>query len=222
MFPRFERQVDGLFRFYTPVLHRGLPFLLCAFGMRILHKGCDAVNLPGMAAFFPGGVQPSMRWDARAEAASWTSTATAAVARHDPELATRVPADIAVFCPDYAKATLQDRRAFWVGLLSATAKHESGFNPKASGGGGRYVGLLQISPSTARIAGCDARSSAALKDGAANLECAVTIMAPHVAADGVVAGKGASGVGRDWGPFSDKAMRRDIAAWTSAQDYCRV
>lgn len=196
---------------------------LMALGLTAgLLGGCDEVNVASLVGLFPAGALPAMRWDARAEAASWTTRAMAAVARHDGELAARVPADIAVFCPQYAKAPVQDRRAFWVGLLSATAKHESSFNPRASGGGGRYVGLMQISPASARLAGCEARSAAALQDGAANLECAVRIMAPKVAADGVVAGRGNRGIGRDWGPFSTATDRREIAAWTSAQDYCRV
>ena len=187
-----------------------------------LLSACEVVDVASLAGLFPAGALPAMRWDARAEAASWTNRAMVAVARHDGELAARVPADIAVFCPQYAKAPVQDRRAFWVGLLSATARHESSFNPRASGGGGRYVGLMQISPGTARLAGCVARSGAALRDGAANLECAVRIMAPKVAADGVVAGRGNRGIGRDWGLFSTGAKRREIAAWTSAQEYCRV
>ena len=99
---------------------------------------------------------------------------------------------------------------------------KAAFNPRASGGGGRYIGLMQISPSTARLAGCEARSSSALKDGAANLECAVRIMAPHVAADGMVAGKGNRGMARDWGPMTRKSKRSEIAAWTAAQPYCAV
>ncbi len=187
-----------------------------------LLAACAAINVPSLAAFFPDGVLPVMRWDARPEAAVWTTTAMAEVARHDGELAARVPRDIAVFCPQYVQASLNDRRAFWVGLLSATTKQESSYNPKAAGGGGRYVGLMQIAPATARRAGCEARSAAALKDGAANLQCAVRIMAPNVAADGVVAGNGGLGVGRDWGPLSSGSKRREIAAWTRAQEYCRV
>ncbi|MEO6300118.1 MAG: transglycosylase SLT domain-containing protein, partial [Paracoccaceae bacterium] len=186
-----------------------------------LLPGAAHAQKPTLVSFNPG-VMPAMRWDAKAGAAAWTATAMAAVAKHDGELAGRVPRDVAAFCPDYAKGSLQDRRAFWVGLMSATAKHESGFNAKASGGGGRYVGLMQISPATARTARCGADSTVELKDGAANLECAVKVMAPHVAADGVVAGKGGAGVGRDWGPFSNPTLRRDIAAWTSVQDYCRI
>jgi hypothetical protein len=196
-------------------------FLSLALGASLL-AGCVDTGLVSKSGFLPGELMPEMRWDTRPEADLWTSQAMVAVARHDGELAGRVPGDIALFCPEYARATLNDRRAFWVGLMSATAKHESSFNPRASGGGGRYIGLMQIAPATARIAGCDARSSAALKDGGENLECAVRIMAPHVAADGMVAGSGNRGIARDWGPFSSASKRREIAAWTSQQDYCKA
>ena len=183
---------------------------------------CAELNLPDPSGLLPGSALPVMQWDARPEAATWTRAAYAAVASHDAELALTVPADIALFCPDYPKAGLSDRRAFWVGLLSAIAKPESGFNPSASGGSGRYVGLLQISPQTARQYDCTATSGTGLKDGTANLQCAVRIFAPHVGADGMVAGHGNQGIARDWGPFQSTAARHDIADWTSAQDYCRA
>ena len=187
-----------------------------------LLSACAGVTAPILTAFQPGGYTPVMRWDARPEAATWTARALAAVRAHDAELAARVPTDIDTFCPGYKSASLGNRRAFWVGLMSATAKHESSFNPRAAGGAGRYIGLMQISPGTARLAGCEARSSAGLKDGAANLECAVRIFAPHVGADGYVAGNGNRGVARDWGPFSRKSKRAEIAAWTAAQPYCQA
>lgn len=187
-----------------------------------LLSACDQVRIPDLASYLPHGMLPAMGWDARPEAADWTRRALGAVGRHDSELAGRVPGDIDTFCPLYRTAGLADRRAFWVGLMSATARHESSYNPKASGGGGRYVGLMQISPGTARLAGCGATSSEGLKDGAANLECAVEILAPHVAQDGMVAGKGRQGMGRDWGPFSRKSKRAEIAAWTASQAYCQA
>ena len=183
--------------------------------------GCERITVPALASFLPGGALPAMRWDVRAEAKEWTTKALAAVARHDGELASRVPGDIAVFCPGYAKRGVNDRRAFWVGLMSAVARYESGFNPQAVGGGGRYVGLMQISPQTARQYGCGAGSSAALKDGAANLACAVQVFAPHVAADGMVAGGGNRGMARDWGPTSKRSDRAEIVGWTSKQAYCK-
>ena len=164
--------------------------------------------------------QPAMGWDARPEAAAWTSATLAAVARYDGVLAGAVPGDIKAWCPGYAKNGLEERRAFWAGVLSALAKPESGWNPSASGGGGRYIGLLQISPQTARGYGCEATTAAALKDGAANLTCGVRIMARQLAQDGVVAGNGRRGLGRDWGPFNVASKRQSMAAWTAKQSYC--
>ena len=197
------------------------PLLALSMTLGLL-SACAGATVPDLAAFLPGGAAPVMRWDARPEAATWTARALTAVAARDEELASRVPGDIATFCPGYASAPIGNRRAFWVGLMSATAKHESSFNPKASGGGGRYIGLMQISPGTARLAGCEARTSAALKDGAANLECAVRILAPHVAEDGMIAGKGNRGVARDWGPLARQSKRAEIATWTAAQPYCQA
>ena len=162
-----------------------------------------------------------MGWDARPEAAGWTISTLAAVARYDSVLAAQVPGDIKAWCPGYEAAELADRRAFWAGLLSVLAKPESSWNPRASGGGGRYIGLLQISPQTARANGCAATSATALKDGAANLRCGVTIMARQVARDGVVVGNGRQGLGRDWGPFRKAELRGQMAAWTASQSYCR-
>jgi hypothetical protein len=164
--------------------------------------------------------RPPMRWDHRPEAAAWTEAALVAVAARDDVLASRVPADIANWCPGYPDASLEERRAFWVGVMSALARHESTWNPGAVGGKGQWFGLMQISPSTARSNGCSAQSGGALKDGAANLSCAVSVFSRDVARDGVVAGKGNRGVGRQWAPFRKASKRADMAAWTSAQPYC--
>ena len=163
-----------------------------------------------------------MRWDHRPEAKSWTIEAVEAVAKKDAVLAGRVPKDIKTWCPGYEKASISERRAFWVGLMSAVSKHESTWQPNVTGGGGRYVGLMQISPTTAKGHGCDAKSAKALKDGGDNLSCAVEIFAEKVGADGVVAGNGRAGLGRDWGPFHNAKKRAEMAAWTSKQPYCKI
>lgn len=163
---------------------------------------------------------PPMGWDHRPEAESWTTATLLAVSSKDADLAQSVPNDIAAWCPGYASAAITERRMFWAGLLSKVAKYESSWNPAAAGGGGRYIGLMQISPRTAGNNGCAATSANALKDGAANLQCAVIIMSQQVARDGVVAGSGNRGAGRDWMPFRDRAKRAEIAAWTASQPYC--
>lgn len=134
------------------------------------------------------------------------------------------PKDIRDWCPGYARADLATRRAFWVGFLSALAKHESTWNPRAVGGGGLWYGLLQILPATARLFGCKARTGAALKDGAANLSCGIRIMAQTVTRDGVISARRPrwSGVAADWGPLRKAAKREEMAAWLKAQDYCQM
>lgn len=169
-----------------------------------------------------GAALPLMQWDHQPEGDEWTAAALQEVALYDSALAGTVPDDVAAWCPGYATASLQDRRAFWVGMFSALAKHESTWNERAAGGGGRWIGLTQISPDTARNYGCEAQSAEALKDGAQNLACAVRIAAHQVGRDDLVAGPGNRGLGRDWMPFRKAAKREDMEAWISEQAYCRA
>ncbi|MFN7599741.1 MAG: hypothetical protein ACK5PT_23990, partial [Cereibacter sp.] len=74
---------------------------------------------------------------------------------------------------------------------------------------------------TARHFGCEATTAAALKDGVSNLSCAVRIAAVQVRRDGMVAGGGAKGMGRDWAPFRNSSKRAEMASWTRSQSYCQ-
>ena len=185
-----------------------------------------AISLSGCISTAPEDqmsfVAPPMQWDHHPEGADWTESTLVAVSTKDPQLSERVPADIETWCPGYTDASVEERRAFWTGLLSAVAKYESTWNEKASGGGGRWIGLMQISPRSAANYGCDATSVGALKDGEANLECAVEIMSRQVAKDGMVAGGGNLGIGRDWAPLRSSEKRAAMAAWTRAQPYCKA
>ncbi|WP_235862305.1 transglycosylase SLT domain-containing protein [Roseovarius litorisediminis] len=163
---------------------------------------------------------PRTRWEHRAEALLWTRSTLSALRAHGAPLVQLVPGDIANWCPAYPQADADRRRAFWVGFLSALAKHESTYRPDAVGGGGKWFGLLQIKPSTARGYKCRAGSGAALKNGPDNLSCAVRIMAVTVPRDGVVS-RGMGGVAADWGPLHNRSKRNDMMAWTRAQSYCK-
>ncbi len=167
-------------------------------------------------------VAPPMRWDHHPEGEDWTESTLVALSTKDALLSEQVPADIETWCPAYAEAPVEARRAFWAGLLSAVAKYESTWNPTASGGGGRWIGLMQISPRSAANYGCEATSVGALKDGEANLECAVEIMSEQVAKDGLVAGGGNRGIGRDWAPLRSSEKRAEMASWTREQPYCQA
>ncbi|WP_108483622.1 transglycosylase SLT domain-containing protein [Oceaniglobus ichthyenteri] len=160
--------------------------------------------------------RPAMRWDHRPEALNWTEATIAALQANPAGLHTLTPGDIATYCPGYDTASPTDRAAFWAGLLSALAKHESTWNPQAVGGGGRWFGLVQIDPRTARGYGCAAKSGDALKDGVANLQCAVRIATAQVSKRGTVS-RGML----DWGPFHSAGKRADMQTWTRQQSYCQ-
>lgn len=164
--------------------------------------------------------QPVMRWDHRPESDAWTKNTLAAIAENDSILPRLTPKDIDDWCPAYTENSQIERSLFWVGLASTLAKHESTWNPRAAGGGGRWIGLVQISPGTARHYGCKATSVSALKDGSANLQCAMKIWSTTVRRDGVVS-EGFRGVAADWGPFHNRRKREDMRAWTNAQSYCQ-
>jgi Transglycosylase SLT domain len=194
--------------------------------MRVILGMFAATSLLGCATMQPeeamSFVAPPMQWDHHPEAEVWTESTLVAVSTKDSLLSERVPADIETWCPGYSDATVDERRAFWAGLLSAVAKYESTWNPAASGGGGRWIGLMQISPRSASNYGCEATSVVALKNGGANLECAVEIMSEQVAKDGLVAGGGNRGIGRDWAPLRSNEKRLAMSAWTSQQPYCQA
>lgn len=162
---------------------------------------------------------PAARWDHRGEAARWSLAAIRALSTHASVLPQRVPRDIADWCPAYSSADVAQRKQFWVGLVSTLAKHESTYRPDAVGGGGKWYGLLQILPATARGYGCKATSGEALKSGADNLSCGLRIMAHTVPRDGVIS-EGMRGVAADWGPFHSRTKREDMMAWTRAQPFC--
>lgn len=195
-------------------LRRLAPVFLLGLG-----AACAQVPEPETQAA-PTAVLPVMAWDHRPESSQWTDATLAALKAHGAPLLSHVPGDIATWCPGYAEASEDERAAFWAGMLSALAKHESTWNPAAVGGGGKWFGLVQIAPATARGYGCSAGSGSALKDGVANLSCAVRIAARTVRRDGVVAA-GMRGLAADWGPFHSSRKRNEMANWTRSQSYCQ-
>jgi len=196
--------------------------ILCLY-LLFLPSASQAEETEGAEAgvFPPARVAqiPRTRWDHRAESALWTRSALSALKQHGAALVETVPRDIADWCPAYPTASAEKRRAFWVGFLSALARYESTHRPHAVGGGGRWFGLLQILPGTARGYGCRARSGQALLDGPSNLSCAIRIMTRTVRRDGVVS-RGMRGVAADWGPLVSRAKRHEMMAWTKSQKYC--
>ena len=169
------------------------------------------------------GYVPRTRWQHMEGHTLWTRAAMSALKTHGSPLVDMVPGDIANWCPAYPSNNEVKRRAFWVGYMSALAKHESTYKPWAVGGGGRWYGLLQILPATARGYKCHVGTGEALKNGAANLSCGVRIMAYTVKRDGVIHGRDNKwrGVSADWGPMRNERKRADMANWLKRQNYCK-
>lgn len=167
---------------------------------------------------------PDTRWDFRDGSDSWTRAALSALRTHGSEMEDTVPRDIAAWCPAYEQNPPHLRRAFWVGMMSALAKHESTYRPEAVGGGNLWFGLLQIYPDTARRYGCRATTGEGLKDPEDNLSCAVRIMNVTVPRDNAIAVRDNRwrGVAADWGPMTRPNKIAEMAAWTRQQEYCTV
>jgi len=165
---------------------------------------------------------PRTRWEHKEGNPLWTRAALSAMQTHANDLESVVPRDIDRWCPAYRNNSPELRRAFWVGMMSALAKHESTYNPQAVGGPDLWYGLLQIYPDTARRYGCRARTGEALKNPTENLSCAARIMNVTVARDEAIAVYNGRwrGVAADWGPMSNRRKIPEMANWTQAQSYC--
>jgi hypothetical protein len=196
-------------------------FVKCAALVAVMSIGACAA-LEATEADPVEAVRPAARWDHVPQSGAWTDAALVALQTHGQPLVTLVPRDIEAWCPAFAQSDFAGRSAFWVGLLSALSRYESTFKPEAVNPNGKWFGLLQISPATARGYGCVAGSGAALTDGPANLSCAIRILATTVPRDGVVHARDSKwrGVSADWGPMRVPSKREEIRGWVRQQDYC--
>jgi len=150
----------------------------------------------------PSPVEPSpfsAAWDGEAgDAARWTRWLSEDLENHRSALVDLIPADAAEFCETWPRLTRRGREQVWITLISAMAKHESDFDPRASFDeppplSERSIGLLQLSLSDAVEFRCDFTTEVQIEDARRNLDCAVQILATLVPRDGVVGG----GSGRD-------------------------
>lgn len=180
------------------------------------------VTAPTMRPVARTAYIPRTRWEHKPGHAVWTRAAMVSVGSFGDGLESVVPSDIDRWCPAYRDNSPELRRAFWVGMMSALAKHESTYNPNAVGGPDLWYGLLQIYPDTARRYGCRATTGEALKNPTENLSCAARIMNVTVARDNAIAVHNGRwrGVAADWGPMSNRNKIPEMSNWTRQQSYC--
>lgn len=121
-------------------------------------------SMPGTSSGTSAGSTSNFKalWEGHnANAAQWTIYAQDAIAKYAPDLI-KGTKDIATFCPMYDRLGTQDRINFWVQLVAAMTKYESGFNPASrmvettmsndpiTGRQTASEGLLQLSYSDAK------------------------------------------------------------------------
>ncbi len=206
------------------LMTRSLSLTALAFVATLsITAGCT-LSTPKTAVEVTRAAEVITRWDHRPEAQRWTDAKFVALETDGRALLETVPQDIVTFCPGYESADPEGRKAFWTALFSGLAGYESTWRPEAAGAGGRYRGLLQIWPTSARFYGCDLSHPKGLYDGPTNLRCAARIAAQAVERDRVVVGSPGNwgGVAKDWPPLRNARKRADIAEFTRALPVCQL
>lgn len=174
-------------------------------------------------------------WDSNPDGADWTRLTRLAIEEVGGGLIGSDPADMDRFCPGYSGLTRgAEKTAFWVGLISAMSRYESGHDPTVryeedfSTSDGRPVisrGLLQLSQESANgYAGClvPLTDEERLHEPALNLRCGVIILARWVARDGLIADEVSPyrGGARYWAVLRKPDTIAAMADFTRGLDVC--
>ncbi len=138
-------------------------------------------------------------WEAKVSGSkAWTTHLNGALDTLGKDMLDVIPADATTFCGNYKSLSYNQRKQFWMYLMSYMTKYESGFNTKTSytesfsdSSGKKVVsrGLLQISIESGRAYGCDLKTESDLHDPYKNLDCGVRILNRWLDRDGRFAGK---------------------------------
>lgn len=202
-----------------------------SLGCQSVAKSEAAPVLADPAPVEPASLSFQADWDGRHEAALWTQYTISAVAEFgQPLLTLGKLSDAKVYCPKYASLGLSQRVQVWVMLISAMARHESGFNPETqfkeafNDRNGKPVisrGLLQLSIESGNGYGCGLKKASELHDPLTNIRCAVRILAKWIPKDGVIGTKKRGGA-RYWSVLREsKSTRAKIAAKVKALPGCQ-
>lgn len=143
-------------------------------------------------------------WESKkVDGTKWTEHANYALDSLGKNMLGVVPADSSTFCPNYKNLTYEQRKEFWVYLISAMSRYESNFNPDAryqenfKDSQGEFIisrGLLQLSIESSQGYQCGFSKAQELHDPYKNLSCGIRILDRWMERDGRIAGK----VGNAW------------------------
>jgi hypothetical protein len=154
---------------------------------------------------------------------AWTAFLVEALRKDGQPLLTSTPADIAWYCPEYAKLSDEKRLVFWVRFISVLSEQESSFNPfdvtyePSIGPKVFSTGLLMLSLESAQSQAYDC-SMIHIQDDLfqwrKNISCAVRVMSTLISKDKAIAwntntkdAHSWQGLARYWEPVRDKRMK---------------
>ena len=205
---------------------------IAASGLLLLLAACGTTGGPGASGggIFSNEADGRAAWDSRSEGRSWSQMTRLAIDTDGAALLAATPADIEVFCPNYANLTPQAKREVWVVLVAQIAQIESALdpmavkNPPGPGQAQARRGLMQISVDTAQRYRCANVGPMQLNDPQTSLGCGVKILAATSGADKIVTGYtqgGWKGAARYWVDLRRPENVADLQAATNGQTFCR-
>lgn len=165
----------------------------------------------------------------------WTNHLYSELDRLGQDLLDVIPADANTFCPNYRNLSYNERKKYWIFMISAMARFESNFNTNTTykedfeDSAGRAVisrGLLQISIESGRGYDCELANAEDLHDPFKNLSCGTRILDRWVGRDARIAGKVSSkwrGGARYWAVLreGDKTSYKSIVSWSKKLKMCQ-
>lgn len=138
-------------------------------------------------------------WEAKVSGSrDWSNHLYSELDRLGQDLLDVIPADAATFCPNYKNLTYNERKKYWIYMISAMTRFESSFKTNTTytedftdSSGKKVVsrGLLQISIESANGYDCELSNAQDLHNPLKNLSCGVRILDRWVGRDGRIAGK---------------------------------
>lgn len=175
--------------------------------------------------FDPAIWTPKADWDHLPQAGLWTSLTMKALQDLGKELLSANPEDGASWNSGFSSFSQDQKKAFYVMLLSSMARYESNFKPTE-----RYVenfvdqegksvvsrGLLQLSIESVNGYGAGIQKAEELHDPETNLRAAVMILNRWIPKDGVIGNGSNTGAARYWSVIRKLDTRKKIQEKTRA------
>jgi hypothetical protein len=171
------------------------------------------------------------RWErSSASRIEWSDHAFEEIRRQGDVLTESEPKDVGQFCSNYSSLRKDEKREFWVHLISAMSELESShkaslqYRESFRNSQGQQIvsrGLLQLSLESANAYGCRFKKASYLDDPLRNLSCGIKILGHWVGRDGRIAGrvkKGWRGGSRYWAVLRTEKRLKQIQSWSKA--YC--